>query len=203
MPEKASAIPSADRSENRGEIIMETIIDRIRKNTTWAIVIGVLLIIGGIIAMLSPVIAGMSVALMVGWLFIFGGILQVIFAFRAKAGFVAIIVGLLTLAAGVYMIMNPGVAIASLVLFMAIYLIVTGIAEAIMAFSARPEDGWGWVLFSAVTSVLLGGLMFTQFPVAGAMAIGILLGLKLLFFGLMLVMIAFKVRKVTKRIEPA
>jgi uncharacterized membrane protein HdeD (DUF308 family) len=86
---------------------------------------------------------------------------------------------------------------------MAIYLVVSGIGEAIMAFSARPEDGWGWVLFSAVTSILLGGLMFTQFPVAGAMAIGILLGLKLLFFGLMLVMISFKVRKVTKRIEPA
>ena len=182
---------------------MDTIIDRIRKNTTWAIIVGVLLIIGGIVAMLSPVLAGMSVALMVGWLFIFGGILQVIFAFRAKAGILAIIIGLLTLAAGVYMIMNPGVAIATLVLFMAIYLVVSGISEAIMAFSARPEDGWGWVLFSAVTSILLGGLMFTQFPVAGAMAIGILLGLKLLFFGLMLVMISFKVRKVTKRVEPA
>jgi uncharacterized membrane protein HdeD (DUF308 family) len=182
---------------------MDTIIDRIRSNSTWAIIVGVLLIIVGIIAMLSPVIAGMSVALTVGWLFIFGGILQVIFAFRAKAGFLAIIVGLLTLAAGVYMIMNPGVAIATLVLFMAIYLVVSGISEAIMAFSARPEDGWGWLLFSALTSILLGGLMFTEFPVAGAMAIGILLGLKLLFFGLMLVMIGFKVRKVTKRVQAA
>jgi uncharacterized membrane protein HdeD (DUF308 family) len=182
---------------------MDTIIDRIRSNTTWAIIVGVLLIIGGIAAMLSPVIAGMSVALMVGWLFIFGGILQVIFAFRARAGFLAIIVGLLTLAVGVYMIMNPGVAIASLVMFLAIYLVVSGIGEAIMAFSARPEDGWGWLLFSALTSILLGGLMFTQFPVAGAMAIGILLGLKLLFFGLMLVMIGFRVRKVTKRVQSA
>lgn len=182
---------------------MDTIIDRIRSNTTWAIVIGVLLIIGGIVAMLSPVVAGMSVALMVGWLVIFGGVLQGIFAFRAKAGIMAIIVGLLTLAAGIYLIMNPGVAIATLVLFMAIYLVVSGIGEAIMAFSARPEDGWGWVLFSAVTSIMLGGLMFTQFPVAGAMAIGILLGLKLLFFGLMLLMIGFKVRKVTKRVQSA
>ena len=182
---------------------METIIERIRKNTTWAIIVGIVLIIGGIIAMVSPVIAGISVALMVGWLLAIGGVFQVLFAFRARAGFLAIVLGLLTLAAGVYMILNPEVAIATLVMFMAIYLLLSGISEAIIAFAARPEEGWGWLLFSAITSILLGGLMFTQFPVAGAMAIGILLGLKLLFTGLMMLMIGMKVRKVTKRVEAA
>lgn len=177
---------------------MDTIIDRIHKNTTWAIVIGVLLMIGGIFAMATPVLAGMSVALMVGWLLAFGGVFQTLFAFRARAGVLAIILGLLTLAAGVYMILNPGVALATLVLFMAIYLLLSGVSEAILAFSARPEPGWGWLLFNAVTSLLLGGLMFTQFPVAGALAIGILLGLKLLFTGLMMIMIAVSVRKATK-----
>ncbi|MEE4174116.1 MAG: DUF308 domain-containing protein [Xanthomonadales bacterium] len=182
---------------------METIIDRIHRNTSWAIVIGVLLIVGGVIAMASPVIAGMSVALMVGWLLAFGGVFQTLFAFRAKAGVLAIILGLLTLAAGVYMILNPGVAVATLVLFLAIYLLLSGISEVIIALSARPADGWGWLLLNAIASILLGGLMFTQFPVAGAMAIGILLGLKLLFTGLMMVMIATTVRKATKRAKTA
>ena len=177
---------------------MDTLIDRIRKNTTWAIITGILLIIGGVLAMSSPIFAGAAVALMVGWLLLFSGIMQVIFAITAKAGIMAIILGLLTGLAGGYMIANPDVAIASLVLFLALYLLLSGISEAIIAFAARPEPGWGWLLFNALVSIVLGGLMFTQFPVTGALAIGFLLGFKLLFTGFMMVTLAFTVRKALK-----
>lgn len=177
---------------------METMIDRVRKNSTIAILFGILLIVAGIAAMATPVVAGLSVALVVGWLLVFGGVVQIAFAFAANAGFWAIVWSLLTLGAGIYMVMNPGVALASLVMLLAIYLLLTGIAEAITAFAARPASGWGWLLFGAITSIALGGLMFTQFPVAGAMALGFLLGFKLLFSGLTLLMLALTVRKATK-----
>lgn len=177
---------------------MDNLIDRIRKNTTWAIVLGILLIIGGGFAMSTPVLAGASVALMVGWLFVFGGVAQILFAITARAGIMAIIIGVLTLLAGGYMAFNPAVAVASLVLFLALYLLLSGISEVVIALAARPADGWGWLLFNAIVSIVLGGLMFTQFPVTGAMAIGFLLGFKLLFTGLMMLMLAMTVRKALK-----
>jgi uncharacterized membrane protein HdeD (DUF308 family) len=177
---------------------MDNMIERIHGNTTWAIVLAILLIIVGILAMSTPVVAGVSVALMVGWLLVFGGVLQIVFALTARAGFLAVIIGILTVAAGGYMVYNPAVAIASLVMFLALYLLISGITEVFVAFAARPARGWGWLLFNAVISIALGGLMFTQFPVTGALAIGILLGFKLLFTGFMTLMIAMTVRKALK-----
>jgi uncharacterized membrane protein HdeD (DUF308 family) len=174
---------------------MDTFTDSIKKNSTLAIVVGILLIVVGFMAMGAPLIAGLSVALMVGWLFLLGGIVKTIFAVKSRAGFLAIIWGVLTLLAGLYMIGNPGVTLASLVLLLAIYLILSGVSEAILAFAARPQAGWGWALFSAIVSFALGIMIWAQFPITGALAIGILLGIKLLFSGLTLLMTGVAVRK--------
>ena len=148
--------------------------------------------------MSTPVLAGASVALLVGWLFVFSGAMQIVFSITAKAGIMALMVGILTLLAGGYMVMNIEVAVASLVIFLALYLLLSGVSEAIIAFAARPQDGWGWLLFNAIASIALGALMFTQFPVAGAMAIGILLGIKLFVTGFMMLMLAMTVRRALK-----
>lgn len=177
---------------------MDTLIDRIRKNATWALVLGVLLIIGGIAAMTSPLLAGSAVALMVGWLLLISGVFQVLFAFWAKAGVMALVLGVLTTLAGGYLVANPGVAIASLVMFLALYLLLSGVSEAVLAFAARPEAGWGWLLFNAVVSILLGAVMFFQFPLTGAIALGLLLGFKLLATGLVTVVLSMTVRKALK-----
>ena len=81
---------------------------------------------------------------------------------------------------------------------LALYLLLSGISEAIIAFAARPDAGWGWLLFNAIVSIALGGLMFSEFPVKGVLAIGILLGFKLLFTGFMMITLAFTVRKAIK-----
>lgn len=179
---------------------METIVERVRKNSGLAILAGILLIMVGILAMGSPLVAGLSVAVMVGWLLLFGGISQTLFAIKAKAGIWAIIMGLLTLLAGLYMVSNPGVALASLVMLLAIYLVLSGIAEMILALAARPAEGWGWALVNAIVSFLLGIMIWSQFPLAGALAIGIVLGLKMLFSGLMLLSIGLTVRKAAKSV---
>jgi uncharacterized membrane protein HdeD (DUF308 family) len=174
---------------------METMIDGIKQNAGMAIFTGILLIILGILAMGSPLMAGLSVALFVGWMLIAGGIMQIIFAIRTKGGIFAILMGVLSLLAGGYMISNPGVTLAVLSIILAAFLIVSGIAEAMVAFSVRPADGWVWALISAIASFILGVMIWQQFPIGGALAIGILLGLKLLFSGMMLLMLGTAVRK--------
>lgn len=174
---------------------METMIDGIKKNAGMTVFFGILLIVLGILAMGSPLMAGLSVALFVGWMLIIGGVMQVIFAIRSRGGIFAILMGVLSLLAGGYMISNPGVTLAALSIVLAAFLIVSGIAEAIIAFSVRPAEGWVWALISAIASFILGVMIWQQFPIGGALAIGILLGLKLLFSGMMLLMLGMAVRK--------
>jgi uncharacterized membrane protein HdeD (DUF308 family) len=57
----------------------------------------------------------------------------------------------------------------------------------ILAFILKPGTGWGWLLFGGIVSILLGIIIWRQFPLSGVFAIGILFGIKLFFNGLLMV----------------
>ena len=140
-------------------------------------------------------------AFVVGSLLIIGGLTQLVFAFKTGQGIWPYVFGVLSIIAGGYMVGNPTVASATLTIFLAAYLFVSGISEIIMAFQIKPVSGWGWMLFSGILSVLLGGMIWGQFPLSGAVAIGIFLGFKLLFDGLTLVMFGVAARSVAKEVD--
>jgi len=173
-------------------------LEEIKKNSGLTIATGVIVLLMGLLAMGSPFIAGLSIAMVVGILFIIGGIGQLAFAFQTGRRIFNIILGVLTVVVGIYMVMNPAAALASLTIFLAAYLIVSGIFEALMAFQIKPANGWGWSLFSGIISVLLGGMIWNQFPLSGAWAIGILLGVKLFFSGWTLLMFGLLARGMAK-----
>jgi uncharacterized membrane protein HdeD (DUF308 family) len=85
------------------------------------------------------------------------------------------------------MIAQPVAALATLTLFLAGYFIASGILEVIVAFGARPEKGWGLFLFGGIVSVLLGVMIWQQFPFSGAWAVGVLVGVKLIIAGWVLI----------------
>jgi uncharacterized membrane protein HdeD (DUF308 family) len=181
---------------------------QIKKNAALTIVMGVIVLITGILAIGSPFIAGVSVALAVGILLIVGGVGQVIFAIPTFAvsvgtGLVSTIIGVLSVLIGGYMLSNPGIALATLTLFLAGYFIVSGILEAVLSFQAKPASGWGWSLFSGIVSVLLGIMIWNEFPMSGAWAVGILVGIRLIFGGWTLIMFGSAARGVTKGLAQA
>ena len=153
---------------------------------------------GGLLAIGSPFVAGLSVVLATGVLLIIGGAGQLVFAFKAGAGLVSILVGILSVVVGGYMLANPGAALGSLTLLLAAFFIASGVFEAVLAFQARPLKGWGWSLFSGIVSFVLGAMIWAQFPVSGVWAIGVLLGIKLLFGGWTLVMFGTVARGAAK-----
>lgn len=174
--------------------------ERVKQNSGIAIGLGVLIALMGFFALVSPMVAGISVALVIGVLMIISGILQLVFAFKAGTGFWPYVLGVLTIIAGGYMAGNPAVAAATITIFLAAYLLVSGISEILMAFQIKPMNGWGWTLFSGIISVLLGFMIWGQFPLSGVLAIGIFLGIKLLFTGLTLVMMGFAARNEAKEL---
>ena len=169
-------------------------LEEIKKNSGLTIAIGVLVLLMGFLAMGSPLIAGLSVSLMVGTMLIIGGIAQLLFAIKSGSGIFTIIIAVLMAIVGVYMSMNPAAALASLTIFLAAYLIVSGIFEALLAFQVKPAKGWGWELLNGIVSILLGAMIWNQFPISGAWAIGILFGVKLLFSGWTLIMFGLAAR---------
>ena len=163
-----------------------SIIDGIRSNAKTARWVGIFLVIAGIVSLFAPLAAGAALATMVGLLLAFGGISLLLLAFRAGSfghGMVVFLVGALTAVAGIYMMSEPGVALVTMGVFLAMYFAVTGIVEIIYALRLKPVQGWGWLLFGGIVSLLLGIMMWRQMPLSGAWAIGVLVGIRLLMSG--------------------
>ena len=145
---------------------------------------GWLSIIFGALAIAMPWIAGQSILLMVGALVIAAGIMRMIWAFQAGSlgkGVLVFLIGVLTLLAGFAIVASPLMSSAILTIMLSIYFFVDGLSEFFAAFSI--QEGKGWLLFDAVVTVLLGIMLFTGFPLAGTVAIGVFLGIKLVFVG--------------------
>jgi len=168
------------------EAVAAPLAKAVKKDATTLIILGILTVILGVLAMMSPMMAGMAVSMMVGFLLILAGITRTIFAFKAQSwgkGILAFVLGLLTLLVGLAMVFRPVLGLTSLTLVLAAYFFIDGIFEIFEAFDLKPLKGWGWMLFGGIVSVLLGFMIWRQWPVSGAWAIGILVGIKLIFAG--------------------
>jgi uncharacterized membrane protein HdeD (DUF308 family) len=158
---------------------------------------GWLSIIFGILAIAMPWVAGQSILLMVGALVMAAGVLRMVWAFRAGSlgkGILVFVIGVLTLLAGIAVIAHPVMSSAVLTVLLAVYFFVDGFSELMAAFSLK--EGKGWLLFDAVVTILLGIMIFTGFPLAGTVAIGVFLGVKLLFVGVTMLTLRSAVRNV-------
>lgn len=151
---------------------------------------GIITIILGIMAIAAPLIVGLSVALLVGLFVVAGGISRMIWAFRAGSlgkGLLTFAIGGLTLLCGIALATHPIFTSGILTIILAIYFVLDGLFEIAAAFRVRPSSGWAWLLVCGVISFLLGLMIWQQFPLSGAWAIGILLGIKLLFVGMTMI----------------
>ena len=182
------------------------LIDAIRRNAGLTVASGVILVIAGLLAILSPFVAGLSITIMVGVLLAVSGIGQCFLAFRAGAfgrALVLFAAGLLMAIAGFYMMSQPVSGLAALTLVLMAFLVATGILEIIVAFQLKPADGWGIELFNGVVTLVLGILLWRQFPLSGAWAIGILFGIKMVFSGWEFIFVGRGVKKLASEAGPA
>ena len=166
-------------------------------------IFGVIAIILGILYLLAPGLIGTSVLTLMGLLVLAAGIVRMIWAFQAGSfgkGLLMFAIGGLTLLCGIALVANPLFASGVLTVILAVYFIFDGISEVVGGIRLRPEAGWGWMLFGGIVSVLLGIMIWAQFPLSGVWAIGILLGIKLFFVGLIMVMGGSAVRSIANRL---
>ena len=182
------------------------LVDGIKKNAGLAVVIGVVTLIAGLLAIMSPLVAGVSITILVGAMLAISGVSQCFLAFKAGAfgrGLMVFVVGVLMTIAGVYMMNQPVAGLATLTIILMSYLLATGALEIIVAFQLKPADGWGLQLFNGIVTLLLGIMLWRQFPLSGAWAIGVLFGIKMIFSGWAFVFIGRSVKKMAKESQTA
>ena len=177
-----------------------------KKNSGFLIFLGVLTVIFGIMAVGAPLLTGVAVSMFVGFLLLGSGIARIVHAFKAKqwgTGIWGTIIGLLGAVAGLLMIFRPVIGLTTLTLLLAFYFLVDGICEIIAAFKIKPDQGWGWMLFNGIIAFLLGFMIWRQWPVSGAWAIGVLVGVHILMVGWSMIILGSGARRVSGVVEDA
>jgi uncharacterized membrane protein HdeD (DUF308 family)/ElaB/YqjD/DUF883 family membrane-anchored ribosome-binding protein len=175
-----------------------------KKNSGLLIFLGVLTVIFGVMAIAAPLITGITVAVFVGFLLLFTGIMRIVYAFKSGqwgSGIWGTILGLLGAVAGLLLIFRPMVGLLTLTLLLAIYFFVDGISEIIAAFKIKPDQGWGWVLFNGVIALLLGIMIWRQWPMSGAWAVGVLVGVHILITGWTMIVLGTGARRIAGKVE--
>jgi uncharacterized membrane protein HdeD (DUF308 family) len=159
-----------------------------------------LLIVTGMLAIGAPFLAAVAVTALIGWLIVFAGIVHLAIAFHSHgAGSVIwkLLVGLAYVCFGLYVIMHPVLGVASLTLILASLFLIEGILQVILFFKMRSLQGSSWMLIDGVITLLLGLLIYVQWPSSSAWAIGTLVGISMIMSGVSRVMLSLAVRKVT------
>lgn len=182
----------------------QKLLGAIKSHAGVAVGVGIALIVTGVLAICAPFVAGVSVMLVIGAMLLVGGIALSLLAFRVGAfgpGMPLLLMGVLMIAAGLFMVSRPVAALASMTLLLAAYLMVSGVVETAAGFGARPESGWGWMVTTGLVTLLLGLMLWRQFPVSGAWAVGTLFGIKLLMTGVSMTSIGAAVRRGVRSVE--
>ena len=163
---------------------MSEIADSVRLSSRAATTLGIATILFGVLAMAVPLASGLTVAVVVGLMLIAAGISRAVFVFRTRSfGKGAFLFGGLSVVCGVVMLARPLLGLASLTMVLAIYFFVDGLVEIVAGFTVRGQRGWFWLVVGGVASAAFGFMIWRQWPVSGAWAIGILVGLRLVLAG--------------------
>ncbi len=161
--------------------------------------LGITLLVLGAIALLAPLFAGSAVVITIGVVLLVAGIGQFMQGVRAESWrdkMLSLFLGVVTGLCGIFVIGHPLLGLGFLTVLLVAYFVVEGVWKIIAAFNYRPASAWVWMLISGVLSLLLGLLIWNQWPVSGMWAVGVLVGVDLISTGLSMVMLGSALRRV-------
>lgn len=160
---------------------------------------GVVLIVLGTLAILVPAVASVAATVVFGWILLISGIVGLIATFRARGspGFLwSLISALLGIAAGVILLSMPVQGTLTLTAVLIAFLLVEGLATVLFALEHRKGSSgrWSWVLTSGIVDLVLGVMLLAGLPGTAIWALGLLIGINMIFGGWSLVWMALHAR---------
>ena len=164
----------------------------------WFLALGIVLILAGLAAIAFPFLSSIAAKVVLGWLFLIGGVMMIVHAFQAPGwgGFLwELLIGILYVVVGGYLAFFPLAGLLTLTIVIAALFIAEGVFEAIMAFRVRPHEGWVWLLLSGIAALAVGVIIAMGLPESAIWALGLLVGINLLFSGWSYVFLALAGRR--------
>jgi uncharacterized membrane protein HdeD (DUF308 family) len=160
---------------------------------------GIVLLILGLVAIIVPPIATIAVEVLIGWLLLVSGVVGLIATFRTRGapGFGwSLLSAVIGITAGVVLLAWPLSGAFSLTLILTVFLVLEGVVSILYALDHKRELSGRWVvmLFSGIIDLLLAGIIFAGLPGTATWAIGLLVGINLVFGGSALIAMALHAR---------
>jgi uncharacterized membrane protein HdeD (DUF308 family) len=172
----------------------------------WGIFLaeGIILSLLGLIAIISPLFTGLITTVFLGWLFLVAGIVGLVSTFRARRapGFGwSLLSALIAVLAGAALLWNPLQGLVTLTFILTAFFILDGLVVIILAIAHRRElsGKWEWMLINGILDLMIAGFILSGLPGTLVWALGLLLGIDLLFAGASLVAMALAARQAAFR----
>jgi len=181
------------------EAAQRAVVSAIHEHWVLFLVEGILLMLLGAAAIILPVIATLAFTLVIGWLFLLSGVIGLITTFwmRNAPGFWwSLLSAVVGIAAGIVLMRWPISGTVSLTLVLIAFFIIEGIVTLMYAFEHRAQlsGRWGWMLASGIVDLILAGIIFAGLPETATWALGLLVGINLLFGGTAMIGMALAAR---------
>jgi len=176
---------------------------RVSQNSAFLVIFGVLLAMLGIIAIAAPLAAGVAATMFVGLMVLSRGIMQFYYGIKVRhwgrrfgtyMGIGSLVVGALSVAVGGVLMINPVAGVQFLTLMLSLYLVISGGFEMLHAIEMGAVRGWPFLLLTGFLTVLLGIILWRQWPLSGQWAIGVIVGSSFILSGISLAMLGITAR---------
>lgn len=155
--------------------------------------VGIIAIVIGCIAILVPAVASVGTAIFIGWILLIAGAFLVAAAFSAHSVgslLLRLLWAAITVVVGIWLIVEPHNGTLTLTFVLGVYFLFMGLTRITVAFIGRGQPNAGWVGLSGVCGLLIGILVLAKFPSSADWAIGLLVGIDLIFAGWTLTSVA-------------
>ena len=163
---------------------------------------GIALVVLGFIAVIVPPIATLAVTVVLGWLFLFSGVMGLVttFMMRNAPGFWwALISAALGVLVGAMLLAQPAQGAVTLTYVLVAFFIIEGVVSIMYALEHKRElsGRWGFMLVSGIVDLMLAGMIIGGLPSTAAWALGLLVGINMMFGGIALIGMALHARNTT------
>ena len=168
----------------------------LRNQWWWFLLLGIALVVLGSLCITDPLVPTLASVVILGFLLMAAGIMQIVGAFWAgkwSGMLLHLLIGVLYTVVGYMIVDSPEVNMVLITKFIAIFLIISGGFRIISALAVRFQD-WGWSLLNGGVTLLLGIIINRQLPEAALWVIGLFIGIELIFSGWTWVMVALGLR---------
>lgn len=197
--ETVMEVPAAAEAEHLGSggRLLKHELEHLKADWWWFLLLGLLLVFLGIIAIAYPAVFTAGAIIVLGILLIVGGgatIISSLWAGKWSALLLQLLMGILYLVAGMAIMDAPAESIVVMTLFVAAFFIVAGLFRIVSAMLLRFSQ-WGWVLLNGVVTLLLGIIIYRQWPEASVWVLGLLIGVDMLFYGWTWIMMSLGLRR--------